>query len=919
MHITVFPQAEASLDRSIEVEQTWEEFVASNTKFDKTKDEKTKCQLLMPGRFLNRKAGKTKGNVKDVSLATLDIDDVDEETLDAFQDWLIEKGYKALVYTTWNHGDAIRGIDKKGNKVDPICKLRVLLPLSRPVRAIEWEYFWKAYDAEFFHLADHSCKDASRGYFLPGIPKKHVGTEVEKLYYVKEFKGDKTINVDVLLSSSLEDIQKTAEEYAEGEANKERIPVSVIKSFVTSLAKGKQKVLGAKMIEALKGEIFESEGNRNNTLYQFAQELAKAFPHGKVSNISAPFEGAIESMREEDDGAPTCEQFDEMILRAQVAVLKEKQAKKIKADLEERQEQIDDEDDSKAMSKEQLLSYLKKCGREQDADNFKSLIWVGRSDLYVFDGAGYSGPSDLKAIYIESKQIAEPVLKKLGFRKDLFISNDEGPPKRVRKGQDALIDEYGAYATCGVTYNMQGLRYYDADARRLHLSAMTPAKYQARRIPRVEAWLRAVSSDEENYESFCRYLSRVPDTNQPLAALVFVGPEGIGKSALAAGLARLWQNVITGSPAHPVTASSVFENFNDNLLNSPIVLADEEMPRDFKGNVMTTALRRFISDTQHEISAKFRSKITLQGAGRLIIALNDMESFAFKENFSDQDVEAVYKRFLVVRTNQLMHTKAKKLFDYETFVNQGQIAQHVLYLAEQVRQSADWKDIKKERFGVVTNSRKVIESSSFTARMVLSWIAKQLIDKRLTDPESLKVAPQMLPAVVVLPDRNVMVSPVKIFDDWDTMFASKPGYRPRSHYDVIKALGAVSKADRLEVQLGRGRKKYTMYSVDIEHLLDAMASLEATRDMAETVLDIYYDVDVMYPKSSRATPASEAKRKAAIRRLQEGDFETFEDEVQRISVMQDTPVCIAEQDDPELALAWQNILDSCDESLDVVG
>ena len=131
---------------------------------------------------------------------------------------------------------------------------------------------------------------------------------------------------------------------------------------------------------------------------------------------------------------------------------------------------------------------------------------------------------------------------------------------------------------------------------------------QPRYDPEVAQWLKLFGGDD--HEKLQDWLATAPDLEQPTSALVAVGPPLVGKTLLAFALARLYKS------DRPADLASVMADFNDGMLASPIVLADEELPKDYRGQAQTARLRQLIQARRHKLNRKFLSEATVRGALR---------------------------------------------------------------------------------------------------------------------------------------------------------------------------------------------------------------------------------------------------------------------------------------------------------------
>jgi hypothetical protein len=855
---TLFPRAEASIDRAKEVETTWEVFAKKFSEFDYVKD-KQDSVLLLPVRFAAEATTKSMQFVEDVHMATLDVDDATFEEFDALINYLEENKYKALVYTTYSNMDSARGIDKKGEETEPTIRARVVLPLSRPVKAIEWKFFWRVYNDLFFGLADKICKDPSRGYFAPSIHEKWKGTEEEKNYAIAfEIEGEKVLEVDWLLASYKDDIKNhTVEAQLPDQKTAYAVPRELIAAYARNLRRRRREDLqdiGFKMLKGLRGEVFEAPGSRDTMVFKFAQELASRFPGGKVADIVEPFAPALAAMEEQEPGSPSKEDFADKLLRAQAQVVADQETKKREREAKEHEEQQKRESAPK-YTKDQIADFMDKYGIDGDVEDFK-LIVIHKGLYYLFGGDKYLGPYLGTDLLPACRRILEMPAQEVGFSMVYEIDGGDGPPKLKKKSKEEIISDYATIAD-EVEYNLEGKSYYDPSTNVLHLSHIKLPKIEAEWSNKVDAWLREMFPMDRDYEKMCDWLSQTPDLTRALAALCLVGPPDVGKSALALGIARCWNTL-------PVPMSVAFDTFNGEMLRSPVVISDEDLPRDHRGRVQTEALRKLISSGEHNINEKNQPRVTLKGYMRCIVAMNNIENFNFgRSGHSGQDIEAIQKRFLVM---EIFSRKAAELFDYEDFVLNDGIAKHIMWLHEN-RQRAE------DRFGVVTGSKSQVALGDNTVSELLDFVAEKVFSTSRCFAETGSYDSKFRKGILVAPGRKVFVRSTSLKEELS--FDNPRKWNKTTLRDITTLLSAIC-TEKCAVKLKRSRNRSLMWQIDLDILIKhAMRSDFVDQELFDKFLDLYHDAEYL----SDLAPSLDdvAKKEAASIYLQSINADDLDD------------------------------------------
>lgn len=172
---------------------TWHNFLDLLSTYE-FRDEKLGGPLFSPCEFLDAPDSsgkyKSKENAKCLHFGVLDLDGVSQTGISSSEPaashsvkGLTEPQFQAIyakaasldafLYTTWSHPEAA---------VAGRIRARLLVPFSRPVSASEWPAVWPRLAHEFGTILsadgseeslafDGSCKDPSRFYFSPALPR----------------------------------------------------------------------------------------------------------------------------------------------------------------------------------------------------------------------------------------------------------------------------------------------------------------------------------------------------------------------------------------------------------------------------------------------------------------------------------------------------------------------------------------------------------------------------------------------------------------------------------------------------------------------------------------------------------------------------------------------------------------------------
>lgn len=196
----------------------------------------------------------------------------------------------------------------------------------------------------------------------------------------------------------------------------------------------------------------------------------------------------------------------------------------------------------------------------------------------------------------------------------------------------------------------------------------------------VHKWLEAAFPDKTDLEHVLDWLATSTELTEPTCALYLEGPPAVGKSLFAVGLARIWG-------VGPVEYDLATSRFNDALLRSPVILADEPPPG--LGNESSTTVRRLLNGVGLTIEAKFRPTIPLTGCPRLIIAANNGDALALNETLTASDIAAIQERIghvvMSEEGSRFLEAIGGRDHVHRTWIEQGVFAKHVLWLRDNRR------------------------------------------------------------------------------------------------------------------------------------------------------------------------------------------------------------------------------------------
>lgn len=782
VRFTEFPSADSKRGAT-EVEVPWGVFVESlQTQGFLRPETKNETPLLIPATFRptdDGKIEKDKKHVQAVSMAVIDCDGqkkpgekkakgMTEEEVELLFDRIREEKLDAFVYSSYSHAAAW----KKHKR----SKLRVIFPLSRPVDREEWPIFWTAFNGIMASLGDPQCKDQTRGYFEPSIPKD-LPKEEEELLLMHHFEGE-PVEVDYVLAGA-EHVSSSDQLILEHTGG-DKVPRDRVKLFAKRLARSSQEYrswMGTLMLKMLQGDVFAEDGDRDNTIYKMAQDLGEQFPNGDASSLSRMFEKSLSHMAGED--AITVEDVQAKIIRAQ----QKARAKEAEKTLE-KQRHREDLRKKKGVTEYTAEYFEEICKRTKNGCNaklFKKRLIIQKGNrFFVFNYGSYRCVTKDELV-TTCRDLFMPAES---MDVSLYNVNERG--FETPKSWDQLMLEYGVVAERREMRLEAQASFFEERTQTMVEAVCPKRQLEPEESPEVTAWmLKLCGDDEQLFQKFELWLSLVPVLSRPLSMLCFVGAAGVGKTEFANGLSRLW----TEGGAPPF--ESAFEQFNTEITRSPLLLSDEGLPKDFRGRVKTEGIRSFISRSSHGVNKKNQDVVPIIGFYRVVVAVNSIDKLKFGWAHSRDDILAIQQRLLVLEVDP----DASELFDYEQFVLGDAIAKHALWLSEK----RSGLEHKYERFGV--SAKAGIQLLDDMALKVLEWVFAYLVARKRIEEDTKVEVPAFILKGRVYFNTNMLA------ESWETFFDSNAP-DTRAFLQVVHIIAEEGSGIRLRMPGGFRRRYY---------------------------------------------------------------------------------------------------------------
>ena len=411
-----------------------------------------------------------------------------------------------------------------------------------------------------------------------------------------------------------------------------------------------------------------------------------------------------------------------------------------------------------------------------------------------------------------------------------FIRSVVGESGEVDLPLTHILKNYGTNAKDAYLTYLEPYTRYDIPTGTLRINPRPWRQTEPGYSSEIDQWLKLLGG-EKNYELLCDWLAGVIKLDRPCAALYLDGPPGCGKTLLAHGASQLWSDY-----------ASLYESsagdFNDGLLNSPVLMVDEGFSASNIKNP-TAVLRRLVALSTHSVNKKYGAKLRLDGHIRVIIAANNADVLLSgkEEHLSENDTRAMKERIAYVKIRDdgarnffIKNNKGNRLTNQ--WLAGGHFARHVLWLAEQ-RPLNDRGRFLVEGQDSPMHNQMIFQGNE--RNEVLEWTC-------LFAEAPLKLNARIathLPKPAVIGDGIVGVSTQHVLPRWDEYSTNKDGL---THSHLIKHLKSLSPLDA-SIQIRVGEKIVRYWVIPIDLILSYADShdigdMDTIRALAQSSTDI---------------------------------------------------------------------------------
>ncbi|MEI6790904.1 MAG: primase-helicase family protein, partial [Myxococcaceae bacterium] len=509
------------------------------------------------------------------------------------------------------------------------------------------------------------------------------------------------------------------------------------------------------------------------------------------------FKESLAKMEESHPGAPTIDNVIEKLERQQrEAILKKIESANYELDSsrEDIFEAFGGQRDT-PYSEEELNTFATESDVTRSRLNKRWIIRKG-DNCYLFMGGEYGSPVSVGELVDAAKiDLAAAVSSGVDFYR--YNKKEE----KIMKSEKDLLRDYSTLARhIHVDLAAQKSKY-NWKTKTL-IEAPCPLRLTTPEFnPEVDQYLRLLGG--QYAEQLLDWVSLVTKLDEPCAALFLHGASGAGKSLLTLGLSRLW------TVGTPTQIRDVLSNFNDALVGSPLVVADEKIHSSNNKEVGSAELRNLIQEYSRPLRRKFQANSTLMGALRVIITANNTNVLGWKENLNGSDIKAIQDRILSIHVGSESANFLRALSHQQRcdFVDKDVIAKHALWLRDtrvhkgNVRFLVEGCD-QSFHYSLVTNNG--INSA------VLHWLVGYLQDPQKLDSKGVYQ--------VRIYDGRLLVNVQALVEHWD-LYKTNTDKNVAVAHRISMTLSNLSESTKKQLPNGIGTNT-SYWKIQTDYLLN---------------------------------------------------------------------------------------------------
>jgi hypothetical protein len=413
--------------------------------------------------------------------------------------------------------------------------------------------------------------------------------------------------------------------------------------------KRKRRGTVGKMLSALAGGIaFAEAGDRDGAIWTLCNVLAEKWPYASTDAIVGLFASSAEIM---EAAAPV-----------EIPILEAVESKWSRI-TGERADAAASEAEAAAMWRGNAWALVGQVRTDALRVGGIPIVAHHGKSVFVRVGAWWHGP-------VTRDFLTPAVWRDLGALYGLEIPDTP-----------TLLGRWGV-ALAGVSESLAArVTTYDPIARTIEVAA---APIRADLVPErseaAEVMIRELGGEWAGHLTW--WLCGLLRTDHPCAALVLSGPKNTAKSALLAGLGRLWK----GGAAK--MRDVLGKRFNAAGARSWLAVADDDTGEAEAGRALATYLREAVSDRTQRMERKHLDVTSIDGCMRFAVATNDAFALvrgAVSYDLNDESLSAFADRILHVPVRpEAAGWWERSGVEIGELVEGDGLARHVLWLATQV-------------------------------------------------------------------------------------------------------------------------------------------------------------------------------------------------------------------------------------------
>lgn len=650
MLISLFAHVRDAYPTTVDV--SWPDLCASMRPTAVDVPDKTALRAWSPTTF---RGTRSNADAVAVSLAVADLDGVtDAQLADVLER---TRAWSRLLYSTFSHG-AKAGI-----------RARLVVRLSRPVLAEEWQSWQPAWGALLGGYHDPAARDIARIYFGAFAPPERI---------------DQAFSVE--LPGSPLDVDWLLRDARSRQVRADPALLEIVAKRIARKGSASDARWSGAISALARGEPFAAPGERDSAIFRIITILGRELPDVDPDSVIDAFAPSLAAMAALNSDTPTLEVVAEKVRR----LLDERAAP---AEVSRIAEAFGN-GRTHPYSDHELATIAESIGCTVAE---LSMRWIVQRDkaFYLLFRDGYRGPFTAA----EASNAALTWLSPAPISLHTVTASGAKTPKPPAQ----LVADYGTVADAIVLDMVARRTTYDATTRTVYEVAAVPRDLAPTYDHDVARWLELLGVP-------LAWIAAVTLVDRPCAALLVTGAKAAGKSLLANGLARIWT---TGTPTALRNAAG---KWGDALHRCPLTFADERIPE----GITTEDIREFVQAHSRPIDRKFLPTSTLRGAARLIVAANNTSILALDEDLTENDVHAIAERFVhVIATHEPGVFLRSLPCGGSSFVTEDRLAKHALWL----RDHHTWTPAG--RFLVAGESDalfRTLLNTTGTRALILQWV-----------------------------------------------------------------------------------------------------------------------------------------------------------------------------------------------------